>query len=126
MAWKIYFWIIAILTIIGTIAFLTLISKASLGDWISTINNLIIIFGLYVFVFNKKKFTTGGWKKLFLINLVLFALISIDYWLFSENLIGQILPSFKSNLGFNQSDVIFGTIITLPALYANFKLTTRK
>lgn len=105
-------------------ALVSQISKLSLGDWISTISNVVLLFGLYVYIFNKQNFSSL--KNVFLINLILLVVFTIDYFLFSENLLGSILPALKSGLGLSQGEVLFGLIPSLPAIYANFKLIIRK
>lgn len=124
MWWKIYFWIYLVIIAFGLIGLVSQISKASLGDWISLINNLVLLFGLFVYVFNKQNYYSL--KNVFLVNLILLVVFTIDYFLFSENLLGSILPSLKSGLGLGQGEVLFGVIASLPLIYANFKLVTRK
>lgn len=124
MWWKIYFWIYLVITAFGLVILVSQISKLSLGDWISTINNVVLVFGSYVYVFKKQNFSS--WKNIFLVNLILLAIFMVDYFLFSENLLGTILPSLKSNLGLGQGEIIFAVISSLPVIYANFKLVTKK
>lgn len=120
MWWKVYFWVYVVTNVIGAIGMLTIISKLSLGDWIGSFTNLTFLFGLYVFTFSKKEFYK--WRKLFLGNLIAFLIFMVDYFIFSENLLGSILPALKSNLGIGKGEVIFSVLLSLPALYANFKL----
>lgn len=124
MAWKIYFWAYFAIFVFGLIGLIFQISKLSLGDWVSYINSVVVLFGAYVYIFKKTNYYT--WKKLFLANLILFAILVIDYYLFSENLLGSILPSLKSSLEVSQGAVLFGIITSIPAIYANFKLITGK
>ena len=124
MWWKIYFWIYLAIIAFGLIGLVSQISKSSLGDWVSIINNLVLLFGSYVYIFNKQNFSS--WKNIFLVNLILFAIFMVDYFLFSENLLGSILPSLKSGFGLSQEEVLFGVIASLPVIYANFKLITKK
>lgn len=124
MAWKIYFWIYTVMIAFGLIGIVSQISKLSLGDWVSLINSLVLLFGAFVYIFNKQNFYS--WKNIFLVNLILFVIFMVDYFLFSENLLGSILPSLKSNLGLGQGEILFGVIASLPTIYANFKLITRK
>jgi len=127
MWWKIYFWIYLAILAFGIVGIVSQISKLSLGDWVSTINNVVLLFGSYVYIFNKQNFFS--WKNIFLVNLILFAIFMVDYFLFSENLLGSILPSLKSNLGLGQGEIIFAVfavIASLPTIYANFKLVTKK
>ena len=124
MWWKIYFWIYLVLTALGLISLVSQISILSLGDWLSTINNVILVFGAYVYIFNKQNFSS--WKNVLLVNFILFAIFMIDYFLFSENLLGSIHHSFKSGLEVSQGEVLFGVIPSLPVIYANFKLIAKK
>lgn len=124
MGWKIYFWIYVIFLAVGLLGIISQISKLSLGDWISTVNNWALVFGLYVYTFNEKKYF--NLKNIFLINLVLVVVLTIDYFLFSESLLGSILPALRSNLNLDRGSIIFATIVSLPVFYANFKLVTKK
>jgi len=124
MLWKIYFWFYLIITAIGLIFLLTGISNLSLGDWISTLNSLILVLGLSIYVFKKKEFYK--YKNLFAVNLILLVLFSIDYFIFSEGILGSIHPSLRSNLGLSRFDAVVGVILSLPAIYGNLKLVLNK
>ncbi len=126
MGWKIYFWFYAVVIVFSTLLILGEAAKASLGDWISSVNNWILFAGLYIYVFKKKGLMTKNIIRLILVNLILLALFMIDYLVFSENIAASILPSLKSTLGLDYTSVIIGILISLPMIYANFKLLASK
>lgn len=65
MWWKIYFWILLILSIIGFVGTLSKISSFTLADWRGAIESIIVVMGVYSFVFQKNIIASKNWLLIF-------------------------------------------------------------
>jgi hypothetical protein len=109
--WKIYFFIITILSFSGMTSFL-LSSDAGVVDYVELVLLIIATAGLYGFVFNKKVFKPGFW-----IPFLIFYLIS--------GIIYEPLSSVDMRQGMTDSMYYIsfgiGFVISLPGYYALYK-----
>lgn len=118
MWWKIYFWILLALTLIGSIILAKDISNFNLGDWLGIISNILILLAVYSLTFKKTVFSKKWWK--------------VILWIMLLNMIVELEPTgiLKKSLNFLQpqvlqvstSEVIFQFIVAIPAFYAMYKL----
>lgn len=126
MWWKIYFWIVAVLTFIGTLALLfgfegNSFNIFSFGDWIGYIIEIILLFGLYAFVFQKKTGSEQLWKLVVWIVAASYV-VGFSGLIFPETT-DKLLPFLKSNLPEIPTDeAVFYTLLSLPQIYAIYKL----
>lgn len=109
--WKIYFFIITILSFIGMVSFL-LSSGAGIIDYAEFVLLIIATAGLYGFVFTKKVLSPGFWVPF----LVFYLIAGIAY---------EPLSSVNMREGMSDNvyyiSVAIGYIFSLPGYYALYK-----
>lgn len=119
MWWKIYFWIITILILIGVFwGELTVFYNAF--DWIAIILGIPSLVGLFAFVYKKPISTGQIWKVIFWLTIVLDA-----YYLFyASTPVKDIVPIFlrPSVTSSNPIEALIGVVLELPILYALYQL----
>lgn len=122
--WKIYFWIIA--TLMGLGYFFILMSEPTLTprDILQLGGEILIMIGLYSYVFKKETFPQVFWKYFFWIWIVIDTIIAFIYRYteLRDNPVMQLL--YKSSESFDASifAYLFGLILYIPALYALYRL----
>lgn len=109
--WKIYFFIITILSFIGMASYL-LSSGAGIVDYAELVLLIIASTGLYGFAFSKKILTPGFW-----IPFLIFYLITGIFY--------ETLSSVNMRQGMSDStyylSVAIGYVLSLPGYYALYK-----
>lgn len=125
MWWKVYFWVMLVLTIFGTILVFQKYSPLKIIDLFNLAIGGAIVFSIYSVAYSKKIWPAKNWKVLFWIAIAWYAL---DF-LLGLNLLdssqfeflqGRITPS--NNLIAQIIDLIF----IAPALWATYKLGYKK
>lgn len=122
MQWKIYFWILLISSIIGTLIVAKDIINFNLGDWLGMASNIILILAVYSLVFKKQILSPQVWK--------------VILWIMVGTVVVELEPTgtLKKILSFLEPNILRATteemivqiIIALPALYAVYKLGYKK
>lgn len=119
MWWKLYFWILAILLIIGLFAG-ELTASYNTFDWIGLILSVPSLVGLFAFVYKKPISSTQVWKIVFWLTIVFDA-----YYLFySSTPVKDIVPVFlrPGATASNAIESLIGVVLELPILYALYQL----
>jgi len=118
MWWKIYFWIILILTVISL---LVLPQYFPLGpyDIISVLISVILLLGTYTFVC-RKKILQKYWKPIYWILVFFFIEELLEIYIFPKDLVTNLL---QSNIPLNPTERVLSLLLSLPALYAIYKLS---
>lgn len=126
MWWKIYFWIITIISIIGLFGLLGH-SPLIFGDLIGFVLNVLMLIGVYAYVFKKKIFSASIWKIIFWLNVILFVIAIVDLY-FLPGFTKQYLSFLESKVSSAASSgaIVFTLVLTLPTLYAMYKLGYEK
>lgn len=121
MWWKIYFWIYLILNVIGVFA---LLQYAPFGivDVIGISLSIILQLAAYAYVFKKNVLKINHWKILFLIVLFLFVEEMLELFVLPKDFVVNFAPFLKSNILANPGERLFSWLISLPAVYAIYKL----
>ncbi|MBI2330553.1 hypothetical protein HYU94_04120 [Candidatus Daviesbacteria bacterium] len=130
MWWKIYFWVLLILTIIGFIVSVPLLTSLTFADWRGVAESVLIVIGAYAYVFKKEVFRSQVWKILFW-YLIIFWSLDLLYHLFLGQSLDFLQVLFKNSSEVSGSiggdfGVLASIILGLPALYAIYKLAYRK
>lgn len=125
MWWKIYFWIFAVLTIVGVFLSLGELNKLTLVDWVGLLLNLILVISTYSFVMNKKLFSKETWGLLFWVNLFFLTINVVYEFLLPEN-IKSSLTILQSSIEADMGMILFSFLVSIPALYALYKLAYNK
>ncbi len=130
MWWKIYFWIILILTVIGFIGSVPLLTSLTFADWRGVAESVLIVIGAYAYVFKKEVFRNQVWKILFW-YLIIFWSLDLLYHLFLGQSLDFLQVLFKNSSEVTSSiggdfGVLASVVLGLPAVYAIYKLAYRK
>lgn len=124
MWWKIYFWILLALSVIGSVGALDKISFFNLAEWRGIIENILVIIGVYSFVFKKNIIASKHWSLIFWYLVIAWSLDVIHSFGIS---FGQLDIIFKMTVidgGF--LTVVSSILLTIPGLYAIYKLSLQK
>lgn len=119
-AWKIYFWIYAILSLIGVIALIPSLPSFNFASWEGTAESILLIIATYTYVY-KKTILPNIWKVVFFLMLAIW-IIQI---LFYANIIPALTPYlkiFETSISQGFEGVAFSILISVPAFYAVYKL----
>lgn len=130
MLWKIYFWVLLILTIIGFIGSVPLLTSLTFADWRGVAESVLIFIGAYAYLFKKEVFRSQVWKILFW-YLIIFWSLDLLYHLFLGQSLDFLQVLFKNSSEVSSSTggdfgVLASIVLGLPALYAIYKLAYRK
>lgn len=79
MWWKIYFWIIVVLTVIGVFIELPKFTSWNFADWEGQVESVILSLSLYAYIYKKNIFSKDIWKYVFVTILVVWAAQTIYY-----------------------------------------------
>src|SRR3989344_5367551 len=114
MWWKIYFWIIFILTLIGMFA---LLQYAPFGfyDIFGTVINIFMVIATYSYVFKKKIVKKEHLKIIFASTIFLFIIDMLELYVLPTNFLRNTLPFLVTNIEFDKSDILLAWVISLPS-----------
>lgn len=121
MWWKIYFWALLILLIIGSFAILQY-APLTVMDVMGLISEVLLFVGLFSFVFKKSFLNPSFWKILFWVYILFFTLNLLELFVFPEGFSEKYLSFLSSNIPSKPEDVLFAIILYIPALYAVYQL----
>ncbi|QQG40891.1 MAG: hypothetical protein HYV37_01035 [Candidatus Levyibacteriota bacterium] len=120
MWWKIFFWInivFAVLAILGLA-----VTKNSFWDVFSIANFIVVVVGLYAFIYRKKVFSETFWLFMFWFNIV--TDIVYTFYVFAPN--DPIMKNFSFLVSGeipNKFLIIAFSLLDIPLLYAIYQLT---
>jgi len=121
MFWKIFFWVIVVLTLIGMISIANQ-TPLVFADVLGLILNIILMIGLYVFAYHKKIFTPQIWKIIFWIVIIFFVEAILEIYILPKEFINTYLSFIQSKLSPSPAETVFTWVISLPMIYAIYKL----
>ncbi len=121
MWWKFYFWFYIVLTIVSLLWFYGLTETVTLGDLLSIMISVLAAIGLYGYVFNKKTFPSKLWKIIFWVLILGLVYGILSFTALKDTIsLPEILYTTLPEISFG--GYLFGTLITLPAYFAIYKL----
>jgi heme/copper-type cytochrome/quinol oxidase subunit 4 len=120
MPWKIYFWIYLVLTLLGLPQLLSLLPVLNFAAWEGVFENIVLVLGLYSFVFKTQVFSKKTWRMIFYIILVAW-ILQLIYNLHLSSAIDSYL-NFVDVQVFGLFAFLFSIIISIPALYSIYLL----
>lgn len=107
-----------VIVIIGFGDSLMKLSQWAFADFIAFIVGVLVMVGLYVFVYNKRLLPRNSWKMILWVY-VTYTLLDLIY---ASTQIG-VLSIFKSNIyDLSFFGYLFAVLISLPEFYALYKL----
>lgn len=121
MWWKIYFWVIAVFSVIGLIGLYGQLTIWSFSDWLEVATSIVALIGLFAYIYKKDILSSQFWK--------IFFWIIVISWIF--NIIYAFtpleetfpLPSWLTSKAVtNETDLLIGILISSPMVYAIYKL----
>jgi len=118
--WKIYFWIYAVLSAIGLLVLLPQLSTFNFATYEGLLESILLVIGTYTFIY-KKHIIPNIWKIIFFLMLIVWAIQLIYY----SNAIPSITPYlrfFETSISQGYGTVVFTMIISIPAIFAVYKL----
>jgi len=122
MLWKIYFYVYSFLSLAGLLYLLPQLPTFNLSSLETVIETIFLILGLYAFIYNKKNLLSHNvWKGIFYSILTIWIVQLIVY----ANAIPFITPYLaflKTSFVQSYSEVALSVIISIPALFAIYKL----
>ena len=122
--WKVYFWIWGSLTLIGLISFGGL-APWTAGVWFEVVTSLLVLIGLYAYVFEKKMLSVVLWKTLFW--LLSFSWTFNAIYMFTPLNEYFAIPEYlTSGIEYSGEMLIFAYLLTAPALWSIYKLAYQK
>lgn len=125
LCWKIYFWILLIITILSIIgAFILPHFKISAYDVVSYIELILMQIALYGYVFRKSIFNKTIWRVIFWLTAVDGVLFTLYLFVPSLNSNEFLLSIFKKGFSseFSQVEYLIFSALFIPALYALYKV----
>ena len=122
MWWKIYFWILFILTTIGLFPILQY-APFKIADIISVLLNLVLVVATYTYVYKKRVLQRKQWKIILWIVIFLFIEEMLELYVLPKDFIATLLPFWKSSFPFSSGERLFSWLMSLPAVYATYKLS---
>lgn len=125
MWWKIYFWVLLILSLIGIIFVYGTVDTWNSGDWTDIIVSIIQLIGLYAFVYKKQVFAQIFWRIFFVITIISAGFYLIYFYsALKETLV---LPEILQSRAYTSGqDVLIGLILAAPLIYALYQLGYKK
>lgn len=119
--WKVYFWILLPLALLGAIVSITEFSRWKGGNWSGQVEDSLLILGLYSYIFAKKLFPANFWKIAFGLLIGVWLLDAI-YFNIHLNEVSQFL-SFRARTD-NPSPIeqVIGLALSLPMVYAIYQI----
>ena len=121
MLWKIYFWVILFLSIIGIVFGYGRLDVWSAGVWFEIITSILALVAIYAYSYGKEVLSPKFW--------IVFFWITIASWVFS--LLYQFTPLhdvitvptwLESGAVTDGSELLLGIILAAPMAYAIYKL----
>lgn len=120
MWWKIYFWIFAILSILGLFTYLQFIPW-NLGSWFEVITSLLAVLGSFAYIYQKKIFSPMFWKLFFWLVIINWVL-ALVYELTTLKTMFELPQLLQSQHEISPVGIVFGIILASPAIYAVYQL----
>lgn len=123
LLWKVYFWVLAFLVGFAALNKFSDIPNVKLGDWTSVAEEILLVIGLYSFVFAKKIFPSKIWKVIFF-TLAIGMILDLIYSYAPSDSIKQIL-SFRAVANESPAPIILEIIVwalLIPAFYSLYQI----
>lgn len=127
MWWKVYFYILLILSVLVVVFVYGELSRWGIRGWLDHLLGVLTLLGLYSYAFKRAVLSNKFWQAFFLISIIEYTFYLIYF--FTPLQEGIQLPSFlqyNSELDLKGQDWLFGLIIYLPALYSIYQLGFNK
>lgn len=121
--WKIYFWAFLVLSIIGSFALFQYL-PFGLVDVLAILLNIILLLTLYSYILEKKVLSVNNWKILLWVMVVLLIEELVELFIFPD-LLSKVFPLLDSNIPSTTENRLLGVLISLPAIYAAYKLSLK-
>lgn len=121
MWWKAYFWIMLILSVVGIVWLYGELNIWTVADWIEIVSTVIALVGLYAYIYQKTILTAKFWKVFFWLVILNWTLAIIHAFTPLKEIL--ILPDWlSSRFTTNGVDMLVGIVLSLPMVYAAYKL----
>ncbi|MDO8639664.1 MAG: hypothetical protein Q7R53_01945 [bacterium] len=122
MWWKIYFWIFAVINLIGIFGLLQFTPLNKPGDMLGIFLSIVLFLGIYAFVFKKKIFSQKIWKVAFVIVIVALIESILEIYILPKDFSKKYLSVFEMSISTSAGAGIFTWLISIPAVYAIYQL----
>lgn len=122
--WKLYFWIYGILTIIGLLVMIPMISSLNFVSYLGIVEGILLILATYEFIYKKVLLAPNIWRVIFFILIawwtlqILVALLNIT----SLNFLLTNVSGSTDGLRVG----IFSIIFSIPAMIAMYRISKGK
>lgn len=121
MWWKVYFWTILVLAIMGTLFGYGTKTMWTLGDWLDIGVSVLSLCGLYSFVYKKKMFEQKVWLYIFWVSTVMLAFYLVYFFTPLHQTL--MIPEFIKSSSYTSGQlVLVDLIISAPTIYALYFL----
>lgn len=117
--WKVYFWTVLALTLIGVPLVYGNLSPWTFADFLEVILSVFFLVGLYSYIFQKPMFTKDIWRIIFWISAMVSIVLEVLYKFTTFDFLSSMLESRTITSG---QDLLIGIIITLPVYYVLYQL----
>jgi hypothetical protein len=125
MWWKIYFWVMLVLSAIGIIFVYGQLEVWDLAALIEIVTSVIGLLGLYSVAYQKQLFSISFWKVFFWFVVASWVFNIVYVYTPLEQMF--VIPEwFSSKAVSTGTDMLFGMVFSLPLLYAVYKLAYKK
>ncbi|OGC56088.1 hypothetical protein A3H26_01555 [candidate division WWE3 bacterium RIFCSPLOWO2_12_FULL_36_10] len=122
MWWKVYFWIILVMSVLGLVFAYGRMQTWSLASWIEIVGSIILLLGLYAYVYKKKILKPSFWNIFFWF--LIFSTVFDIMWAFTPIKTVLPLPSWlSSEVITNGVELLLGVAISIPNYYAIYRLS---
>jgi len=122
MWWKVYFWIMLVLSVIGLVFVYGSMQTWGLASLIEIVGSIILLLGLFAYVYKKKILKPSFWNIFFW--LMVFNTVFAIMWAFTP--IKTVLPEpswFSSQVTTTGVELLLGIVLYIPNYYAIYCLS---
>lgn len=121
MWWKIYFWIYLIGNVINVFISLQF-APFGISDITGILLGIFLQLALYAYVFKKTVLQANYWKILFWIVVFFFVEEMLELFVLPKDFVANFAPFLKTNISLSAEERLFSWLISLPGVYAIYKL----
>lgn len=121
--WKIYFWVYAVISVIGIVVSIPLLPSFNLPSYIGLLENVLFTIATYAYVYNRKVFTPIIWRFILVISVFTTLLQTIALFVPATS---DALSFIEQNASDSKGAFIFTIIFIIPSLVAAYRLGWKK
>ena len=124
MWWKIYFWFMLFLGVIGVLAYAAMFPWSPMETFEVGLS-VVLLIGLYSYVYKKPLWNKSFWRITFWLYVAWTLFVFLDLYISLRSNISGMFVSRLSMDG-DGAALVLGTVFSLPEFYAAYQLSLQK